>query len=85
MQYVASINKHCLLLSLFVTVRFHYACIYALGWHYHDCINILFFVAIDFERLIEENVNNCNGVLRATACAVRELVLNQTCEVPSSC
>ena len=42
------------------------------------------FIAIDFQRLIEENMNSCNGVLRATACAVRELVLNQTCEVPPS-
>ena len=56
----------------------------------HVCIKMVLpwlytlFIAIDFERLIEDNMGNCNGVLRATACAIRELVLNQTCEVPSS-
>jgi len=43
---------------------------------------INFLIVINLERFIDNNINNCNGVLRATACAVQEIMLNRTCEVP---
>ena len=42
---------------------------------------VFLFAAIDIDQLIENNVNACNGVLRATACAIQEIKLNRTCEV----
>ena len=42
---------------------------------------LIIFTAIDLCKLIEDNMSACNGVLRATANAIRELTLNRTCEV----
>ena len=37
---------------------------------------------MDLEELIRSNVNACNAVLRANACAVQEIVLDMPCEIP---
>ena len=37
---------------------------------------------MDFMKLFKDNVNSCNAVVRANACAVQEIVLNKTCELP---
>ena len=37
-----------------------------------------------FVKLVEDNVNSCSAVVRANACAVREIVLKKSCDVTSS-
>ena len=37
---------------------------------------------MDFLKLSEDNVNSCSAIVRANACAVREIVLNKPCELP---
>lgn len=37
-----------------------------------------------FVKLVEDNVNSCSAVVRANACAVREIVLKKPCDVTSS-
>jgi len=40
------------------------------------------FAGTDMVRLITSNTNACNGVVRAVACVVQEIVLNKSCEIP---
>ena len=40
--------------------------------------------AAGFAKLIEDNVNSCNAVVRANACAVREIVMKEPCDIESS-